>query len=133
MARAFLDTNVLIYAFTDDPRASVAESMLARGCDISVQTLNEFTNVARRKLKMDWQEVSGALAAIRVLCRTVHPLDIATHENAVKLAEHYGFSIFDALLIASALMADCRIFYSEDMHHGLRVNDRLQISNPFRD
>jgi predicted nucleic acid-binding protein len=47
----FLDSNVLVYAFTTDPRAARAQGLLARGCTISVQGLNEFTNVARRKLR----------------------------------------------------------------------------------
>jgi predicted nucleic acid-binding protein len=64
----FLDSNVLVYAFTTDPRAARAQGLLARGCTISVQGLNEFTNVARRTLGMTWGEVREALAATRMLC-----------------------------------------------------------------
>jgi predicted nucleic acid-binding protein len=132
MAREFLDTNILVYAFTTDARAVTAEAIMARRCDISVQTLNEFANVAQRKLRMNWNEINDALDAIKAVCGKVHGLDLEIHERAVKLAERYGFSIFDALLIASALNANCSVFYSEDMHHGLIVEDQLQISNPFR-
>jgi predicted nucleic acid-binding protein len=132
MAREFLDTNILVYAFTTDPRAAVAETIMARRCDISVQTLNEFVNVARRKLKMDWEEVSSALAAIKTVCGGIHPLDVTTHDKAVELAERQAFSIFDALMIATALNAGCTVFHSEDMQHDMIVDGRLRISNPFR-
>ena len=130
MAREFLDTNVLVYAFTTDARATTAEAIMARRCDISVQTLNEFANVAHRKLGMTWNEINDALDAIKAVCGRVHTLDLEIHERAVKLAERYGFSMFDALLIASALNANCSVFYSEDMHDGLVVEEQLQISNP---
>ena len=60
MAGEFLDTNVLIYAFTDDPRNQKAQELLGKGCVIGVQVLNEFTNVARRKLGMTWEELREA-------------------------------------------------------------------------
>ncbi len=64
----FLDTNVLVYAFSTDPRTKAAEQLLAKGCLVSLQGLNEFTNVARRKLGMEWNEIRDALGSIRVLC-----------------------------------------------------------------
>ena len=77
MAADFLDSNVLVYAFTTDRRAAVAQALLQARPIISVQGLNEFANVARRKLGMDWQEVRDAIAAVRVLCPTVLALDLA--------------------------------------------------------
>ena len=53
----FLDSNVLVYAFTEDPRTVTARALLARGCTISIQGLNEFSNVARRKLGKSWQDI----------------------------------------------------------------------------
>lgn len=35
-------------------------------------------------------------------------------------------------MIATALAADCLTFYSEDVNHGLVIEDRLRILNPFR-
>ena len=128
----FLDSNVLVYAFTTDPRAARAQGLLARGCAISVQGLNEFTNVARRKLRMKWEEVREALAAIRTLCRTVLPVDIDMHTDAVRIAEHHGYGIFDALIVAAALRADCGVLWSEDMQDGVILDGRLRIANPFR-
>ena len=65
IAGEFLDSNILVYAFTTDPRAADAQALLERGGIVSVQGLNEFTNVARRKLGMSWEEVRDSLAAIR--------------------------------------------------------------------
>jgi predicted nucleic acid-binding protein len=129
--RALLDTNVLVYAFTTDPRAAAAQTLLGRGGVTSMQALNEFTNVARRKLGMTWSEVREALAAIRTLCRSILPMDLETHADAVRIAERHGYAIFDALMIAAALRAGCTILYSEDMQDGMRV-DALRIVNPFR-
>jgi predicted nucleic acid-binding protein len=99
---------------------------------VGVQGLNEFANVARRKLGMTWEEVRGALSAIRVLCPSIVPLGIETHADALRVAERHGFAIFDALMIASAIRADCNTLWSEDMQHGQIIDERLRIANPFR-
>ena len=133
MPGEFLDTNILVHAFTTDPRAAAAQALLGRGCLTSVQAINEFTNVARRKLDMTWQEVRDALAAIRTVCRAILPMDVETHTEALRIAEQHGYTIFDALMIASALRADCAVLYSEDMQDGMAIGARLHIVNPFRD
>jgi predicted nucleic acid-binding protein len=132
MPSEFLDSNVLVYAFTDDPRAAVAQALLDRGCTISVQGLNEFANVARRKLGKSWQEVRDDLAAIRTVCPTVIPIDVDTHETALRLAERHGFAMFDALMIAAALQAGSTTLWSEDMQDGMLIDGKLRIANPFR-
>jgi predicted nucleic acid-binding protein len=130
--RAFLDTNILVYAFVEDPRAVVAEALLAQKCDTSVQALYEFANVARRKLRMAWGEVEEALTLLKTLCGTIHPVTLETHTDALRLAQRYGFSLYDALIVAAALRADCDTLYSEDMQDGLVVDGRLTIRNPFK-
>lgn len=132
LPREFLDSNVLVYAFTTDPRAARAQGLLARGCIISVQGLNEFTNVARRKLGMKWEEVREALTAIRALARAVLPMDIDMHIDAVRIAECHGYGIFDSLIVAAALRAGCGLLWSEDMQDGVVIESRLRIANPFR-
>ena len=127
----FLDSNILVYAFTADPRAVTARALLERGAVISVQGLNEFANVARRKLGRTWAEVRDALDAIRAVCRTIVPIDIETHADALRIAERYGCAIFDAVMVASAVRADCSILWSEDMQDGLVIDKRLRIANPF--
>ena len=133
MPGEFLDSNVLVYAFTSDPRAAVAQGLLERGCSTSVQGLNEFANVARRKLGMTWEEVRGALSAIRTVCTNIHSIDVDTHTEALRIAERYGYAFYDALMIASALREDTEVLWSEDMQHGAVIDARLRIANPFRD
>jgi predicted nucleic acid-binding protein len=132
MAGGFLDSNVLVYAFTMDGRAAVAQALLQTRPVISVQVLNEFTSVARRKLGMDWQEVRSAISGLRVLCPTVLALDLAAHDEALRIAERHGYSIFAAQIVASALQAGSDTLWSEDMHDGMVIDGRLRISNPFR-
>ena len=131
-ADEFLDTNVLVYAFSADSRSAKAEQLLTRRCAISVQVLNEFANVARRKLGMSWAELREALAALRDLCPVVLPLDIETHSAGLELAERYGFSIFDGLIVAAAMKGGCTTLWSEDMQDGLVIDSRLRIANPFK-
>ncbi len=129
--KPFFDTNVVLYAFNkDDRRAEIAEILFARGGITSVQTLNEFAAVARRKLHKSWEEVGRALALIRVFCPDPVPLAIGTHERALKIAERYGYSIFDSLIIAAAIEGSATTLFSEDMQDG-QVIEGLTIRNPF--
>jgi predicted nucleic acid-binding protein len=130
-AEAFFDSNVLIYLLSDDQaKASWAEELLGRGGTISVQVLNEITNVARRKCTMPWPEIRELLATVRALCAVV-PVSEATHELGLAVAERYGFSIYDGLIIAAASLAGCSLLYSEDLQDGQTVHD-VTILNPFR-
>ena len=128
---AFLDTNILVYAFSTDPRAEPASELLAAGCTVGVQGLNEFANVALRKLGMTHTETVEALAVIRALCSHIEPTTLAVHEQALELSGKYKLAWFDAVMIATALAADCKTFWSEDLQDGMRVDDRLTISDPF--
>ncbi len=130
--RAFLDTNVIVYAIAqDDPRTHDAEELIAEGGTVSVQVLNEFAAVARRRINMSWGEVQLALEAIKVLCPDPLPITLDTHREALAIAEKYGYGIYDALIVASALEAKCTILYSEDMQDGQVIDRRLTIRNPF--
>lgn len=131
MPASFFDTNVLIYlASGDEARAGRAEALLAEGGTISVQVLNELTNVARRKMQFSWAETHGFLDTVRGLL-TVHPLTTEVQEEGLLLAERYGFSIYDAMIVASALDAECDRLWSEDMQDGMVIGGGLSVVNPF--
>ena len=130
---AFLDTNILVYAFSDDPRSVRASELLASGCAVGVQGLNEFANVASRKLGMTNAETAEALSVVRTLCSHIEPTTLTVHEQALGLAGKYKLAWFDTVMIATALAADCKTFWSEDLQDGLRVYDRMTIRNPFID
>jgi predicted nucleic acid-binding protein len=131
--RAFFDTNVFVYAIVqDDPRSQQAEDLIAEGGTVSVQVLNEFAAVVRRKAKMPWDEVRFAIENIRTLCPNPLPITTDTHQEALAIAEKYGYRIYDALIVASALEARCTILYSEDLQGGQVIDNTLTIRNPFR-
>ena len=131
-AKAFFDTNVLLYAVAEnDPRSAQAEELLAAGGVLSVQILNEFVSVARRKILMSWSDVTEALDAFRVLCPSPLPITIEIHEAALKIADKHVYNIYDALVIAAALEAGCATLYSEDLHSGQMISGQLTIRNPF--
>jgi predicted nucleic acid-binding protein len=113
------------------PKADRAEQLIGAGSTISVQVLNEITNVARRKMGMSWIETCGFLSMLSGLL-PVQPHTIDVHETGLVLAERYGLSVYDAMIAASALHADCDTLWSEDMQDGLVLEGRLQIVNPFR-
>jgi predicted nucleic acid-binding protein len=132
MPADFFDTNVLVYLASGDPaKADRAEKLIGTGGEISVQVLNELANVARRKMQISWTETHTFLNLIRDVL-TVHSLTVETHEAGLRLAEKYRLSIYDAMIVASALQAGCETLWSEDMKHGLAIDGVLRIRNPFR-
>ena len=125
----FLDTNVLLYLFSEDSnRAERVESVVAEGGTISVQVLNEFVSAATRKYGLSSAGVRETLAAVKANCSVV-PLDLATHEHGLDLIERYRFSTY-AMIVAAALRAGCTTLLTEDMQHGQRVAG-MTIRNPF--
>jgi predicted nucleic acid-binding protein len=130
--RAFFDTNVLIYSLgAKDPRGRRAEQLLSEGGVVSVQVLNEFSDVARRKIRMSWGDVSEALRIIRFFCPHPVPITMDTHEHALIIAVEYDIRIYDALILASALGTNCTTLYTEDLQDGQVIDRRLTIRNPF--
>jgi predicted nucleic acid-binding protein len=131
-AERFLDTNVVLYLLSaDTSKADRAEAVVLEGGVVSVQVLNEFAAVTLRKLGMTIAETREALAAIRAAC-TVVPLTEETHDRGLGIAERYGLSLYDAMIVASALMAGCKTLLSEDMQHGQMLDQQVTIRNPFR-
>ncbi len=129
--KPFLDTNVLLYLLSDDAaKAGRAEHLLREGGVISVQVLNEFVAVARRKTRLTMAQIRDALGIIRGFC-VVRPLDIETHERALMICERFGLSVYDSLIVAAAQLADCRLLLTEDMQDGQTI-DGVTIANPFR-
>ena len=131
-AERFFDTNVLLYLLSSDiEKSDRAEQLLSAGGVISVQVLNEFASVASRRLKMSIEEIREVLTTIRAVC-TVVPISEETHDEALRLAERYGLSIYDSLIVAAALIAECKTVVSEDMQDGQVLDRRVKIRNPFR-
>lgn len=115
----------------DGAKADRVESALSSGGILSVQVLNEFASVASRKLSMSIAEIREVLATIRALCEVV-PIAEETHDLGLQIAERYRLSIYDAMIVAAALLAQCKTLLSEDFQHGQVFERTLQIQNPFR-
>jgi predicted nucleic acid-binding protein len=134
--KVFFDTNILVYAFgvrrasLPDARTEIAEQLLALGGVLSVQVLNEFVQVCRRKADLSWEQITGALEVVKELCGRVLPMTLDTHEAALDLSQRYGYSIYDSLILAAAMEAGCSIVYSEDMQSGQTLGN-LTVINPF--
>lgn len=130
--RVFFDSNVLLYMLSEDmDKANRAEVLLAGGGTISVQVLNELTLAGRRKFRLDWRGIDQFLGPVRGLCE-IKPMTEDTYDLGRTLAERYQLPVYDAMIVASALLAGADTLYSEDMNDGLLVEDRLRIRNPFR-
>ena len=132
MPGSFFDSNVLLYIASGDAgKADRAERLVGEGGTISVQVLNEIANVARRKMRMTWSETHTFLSMLRGVL-SVHALTVEMHETGLELAQAHKLSIYDAMIAASALHADCDTLWSEDMQHARVIRSRLRIVNPFR-
>lgn len=132
MPGSFFDTNVVLYAASaDHTKADRAEALLGTGGTISVQVLTEVANVARRKMRLSWAETRTLLGTLQAML-TVHPVTIDVHTGGLALAERYGLSVYDAMIAAAAMEAECDTLWSEGMQDGLVLSDRLRIVNPFR-
>jgi len=130
-AESFFDTSVLLYLLSAEPeKADRVEALLEQRGVISVQVLNEFSAVATRKLGLSFAEIREVLGTVRALCNT-HPLAIEHHDKGIEIAERHGFSFYDSIIIASALLAGCKTLYSEDLQHRQVIDEQLTVINPF--
>lgn len=127
----FLDTNVVVYAFTDSPKREAALRLIGAGGVISVQVLNEFANVSRKKLGRNWDEIERATTLLQQQF-SVQPLLASTHSRALALMRNSLLAFYDALIVSAAMEAGCGVLFSEDLQNGQRF-DGLEVRNPFID
>ncbi len=138
--RAFLDTNVLVYAVdeADERRRAIARDLLARGADgdgggfvISTQVLSEFL-VAVRRLEIPVSE-DVALDIVRDLAASVeiHVPSVADIIGAAERAVREKIHHYDALIVQAAVSAGCDVLITEDLQDGRRF-DGVTVTDPFR-
>ena len=127
----FFDTNILVYALsTERAKVDRSDELMAAGGVISVQVLNEFAAVARRKYQLEWPLVRARLQDLQDIF-TVEPLTLETHQRGVEISARYGFGLYDSMIVAAAQLAGCSTLYSEDMQDG-QVIGGLTIRNPYK-
>ena len=132
----FLDSNILIYAFdTQEPvkRArsrALIESLPAEAIVLSAQVVNEFYFTVTRKLRRPLP-AADAEAAVRGLSGfRIVPLDYRLSLAGMEIVREHQVSIWDALIVQSAIEGKCRTLFSEDFQSGRNYGD-LRVINPF--
>ena len=132
----FFDTNVLVYAATDqDPRKrDIARELISHsieinhdGC-ISTQVLHEFCNTMLAKRLRTRKEIDGLLDYFRELLETDVTVDLVRH--ALEVKEEYGIQYFDALIVSAAEKLGCHEIVTEDLNPN-QLYRGMAIVNPF--
>jgi predicted nucleic acid-binding protein len=132
-ARVFVDTNLLIYSISDDVnKASKIERLLQEPFSfvISTQVISEFAHTCYRKNLLSQTDIRSAVEDF-LLFFDLATIGETTIKTAFDLKARHSFSWYDALIVAAALENGCETLYSEDMQHGLVIEKRLSIQNPF--
>ncbi|PSR19064.1 DNA-binding protein [filamentous cyanobacterium CCP3] len=133
-AKVFLDTNVVIYCYSqDEPEKQQAARECAQADQswISTQVLNETVNTLRRKFSLDYSQIGAVVGELNQQSQLA-VVSLGTIRKALDIAQRYQYSYFDSLMIASALEVGCDRLYSEDLQDGQKVDNMLTIINPFR-
>jgi len=139
MPKSFVDTNIWIYAFLDSPENQLRQKSLdflekiiqEEKTNISIQVLNEFHWALSRKYKISEDRIEAKVNSILEISNIL-PLTLSVYSKSKSVRDKYQVSFWDSLLISSALEKEIEIFYSEDLHDGLLIDNKLKISNPFK-
>ena len=133
VVKAFIDTNILIYAFTtDEPEKQEIALKFLDNClpVISTQVIKEFSNVLLRKTSIDLENIQEIIGGIIGISDVVNE-EIELIFSAFDIHKRYQFSFYDSLVIATAINAKCQVLLSEDMQNGQVIDEKLKIVNPF--
>ena len=131
--KTFIDTNVLIYAFTaDEPEKQKTAINFIDGClpVISTQVIKEFSNVLIRKTNMDSRHIRELINEITNAADVVNER-IELIFTSLDIHKRYKFPFCDSLIIAAAQSSKCQVLLSEDMQDGQIIDGKLKIINPF--
>ena len=132
--KAFIDSNILIYAHTkqDDKKRKIAQEILYSDSIIGTsQVVNESINVFMKRFKIPLIEIQQIVDQI-FLYLPLKTIEHSTIQFAMKICTKYFYSYYDSLIIASALENNCTILYSEDLQHKQKIEKTLTIINPFK-
>ena len=132
--RAFLDTNVVVYLYSDkEPgkRRSAHAILDKYNCLISIQCLKEASNVWYKKFGWTGDFIKKHLANLELVFDEILPINKSTIYAAIDIKDEYHYSLYDCIMLASALESKFEIIFSEDMRDGQIIRNSLKISNPF--
>ena len=132
-ANIFLDTNILVYSYSNSEpdKLAIARMLISEnGSFVSTQVLQELSNIITRKLGFGYNDAINVVREV-VQNNNLHTNTKSTIIKACEIALRYHFAFYDSLIIAAALECNCTVLYSEDMHHNQIIEDSLKIVNPF--
>jgi predicted nucleic acid-binding protein len=134
-ARAFLDTNVLVYLYDEGEPAKRARAREVVADPsimpvISAQVLGEFFVTVTRKLatSLDPATAGQAVAVLRELPVAAIDSDLVSAAVATSIA--HQLSYWDALILETARFANCEVLLTEDLAGGTVLRG-VRIENPF--
>jgi predicted nucleic acid-binding protein len=132
MSKTTLDSNILIYAFgkQDDKKKEIAKGIISDCEIVSLQAINETLFVLYAKFKFPVIELE-TVKNFLVQVFNISEINTSTLSKSLQIMKKYNYSFWDSMMIASALNNQCQTLYSEDMHHGQIIEDKLEIINPF--
>jgi len=129
--KIFIDTNIIIYSLGNTSKKThLAAKLFVSSPFISTQVLSETANVASKRLAIPISEIRKLITALESMCK-VEIISLPTIHTALDIQGIYRFSLYDILIVATALGAECEILYSEDMQNGQEIEGRMRIINPF--
>ena len=135
--KVFVDSNLWLYALAQHPPSDDVRHALALRVIFSLEKPVLSTQVVRevgrnllRKHHITEEDLCGYIQDWYNECEVVMP-NLVQELQASELRQGHRFSYWDSLIVSAALSANCRWLYSEDMQHGLVLENRLTIINPF--
>lgn len=136
--KIFLDSNILVYLVDGNAegKKNKVQSLLSPDFIISTQVVNENVSACVKSKKKSGLGLSKkeAFAHGRMLMQLFSVKTITSEiiENAFYISEKLQFSIWDSLIVATALEYDCTTLYSEDLTDGQVIENKLTIVNPLK-
>ena len=134
--KAFFDTNILAYEFElkEPEKRAIAKRLLSEWrpsgrMTISVQVLQELYVVLARKMGIAEEDAESIVQRYAKL-PTVINADPALVLRGIEISRKYKISFWDALIVGAALRGGCRIIFTEDLSHGMKI-EGIEIVNPF--
>jgi predicted nucleic acid-binding protein len=132
--RAFIDTNIFVYAHLQqegNPKCDAALALIENLPTVicSTQVLNEYYSAMLKNKVLENLIQDNVEQIIEFSDVTV--VQIKTLRSAHQFRLKYRFSYWDCLILASAVEMNCAVLYSEDMQHGQVIDGVTRIVNPF--
>jgi len=137
--KPFIDSNLWIYALLegDDQikhriMVELFEKLIQDQIIVSVQVINEVHWVLHRKYNLTEFTIKEMILDGIFPITRIKEINKQIYLNSYTIREQYSVSFWDSLIISSALENGCLNLYSEDLQHGIKIFNKLNIINPFK-